>query len=116
MAMKKKFWWITAGVIAVVLIGGVIAARGRGNKPLAVQTAKADRQRIVQKVSATGKIEPKTKVDISADVSGKIERLGVIEGQSVQKGTFLIGLARDRYTAAVESAVANVSAAEANAT
>src|SRR6185295_1124772 len=82
---------------------------------MAVSTAKADRQKIVQKVSATGKIQPKTKVDISADVSGKIEKLAVVEGQWVKQGAFLVGLARERYVAAVESAVANVSAAKANA-
>jgi HlyD family secretion protein len=101
-------------VVAAVIVVAVVA-RGRADKPMAVQTAKADRQKIVQKVSATGKIQPKTKVDISADVSGKIERLPVVEGQWVEKGAFLIGLARERYAAAVESAVANVSASEANA-
>lgn len=114
--MKKRIWWIVAALAVVILIVGVVAARGRGQKPMAVQTAKADRQKIVQKVSATGKIQPKTKVDISADVSGKIEKLGVVEGQWVEKGAFLVGLARERYVAAVESAVANVSAAQANAT
>ena len=93
MAMKKKFWWMAAGAVAVlVLIGGAVA-RGRGAKPMAVQTSKVDRQKIVQKVNATGKIQPKTKVDISADVSGKIEKLAVVEGQWVEKGAFLVGLA-----------------------
>ena len=115
MAIKKRFWWITAGGIVAVLIVGGAVARGRGHKPTAVQTAKVDRQKIVQKVSATGKIQPKNKVDISADVSGKIEKLAVVEGQWVEKGAFLIGLARERYVAAVESGVANVSAAQANA-
>ena len=115
MAIKKRYWWMTAGVVAAALVVVGMVARGRGDKPMAVQTAKADRQKIVQKVSATGKIQPKTKVDISADVSGKIEKLAVVEGQWVDKGAFLIGLARERYAAAVESAVANVSASEANA-
>src|SRR5213593_1388509 len=115
MAMKKRFWWIIAGGVVVVLVIGGAVARARGHKPMVVQTAKADRQKIVQKVSATGKIQPKTKVDISADVSGKIEKLPVVEGQWVEKGAFLVGLARERFVAAVESAVANVSAAEANA-
>src|SRR5207247_6694781 len=88
MAMKRKFWLITGGVVVAVLIVGGVLARGRGHKPLAVQTARADRQKIVQKVSATGKIQPRTKVDISADVSGKIEKLGVVEGQWVDKGAF----------------------------
>jgi HlyD family secretion protein len=115
MAIRKRYWWIIAGVVVAAVIVVAMIARGRGDKPMAVQTAKADRQKIVQKVSATGKIQPKTKVDISADVSGKIEKLAVVEGQWVEKGAFLIGLARDRYAAAVESAVANVSASEANA-
>src|SRR5215212_13694 len=114
MAFRKKYAWIAAGVLVAVSIGGVFVARARSHKPMVVQTAKVDRQKIVQKVSATGKIQPKTKIDISADVSGKIERLGVVEGQWVEKGAFLVGLARDRYLAAVESAVANVSGAEAN--
>ena len=113
--MKKRLWWMVGGPVVVLLVVGVVVARGRAAKPLSVQTAHVDRQKIVQKVSATGKIQPKTKVDISADVSGKIERLGVVEGQWVEKGALLVQLARDRYDAAVESAVASVSAAEANA-
>jgi len=113
--IKKKVWWVIAGVVVAGLVAGAVVARSRSHKPIAVQTAKADHQKIVQKVSATGKIQPKTKVDISADVSGKIEKLAVVEGQWVEKGAFLIELARDRYLAAVESAVANVSASRANA-
>jgi HlyD family secretion protein len=73
------------------------------------------RQKIVQKVSATGKIQPKTKVEISADVSAKIIKLAVVEGQWVNKGAFLVGLDRERYMAAVDNAEAGVSSAEANA-
>jgi HlyD family secretion protein len=99
----------------VALIVGVLIARGRGHKPIAVQTAKADRQKIVQKVSATGKIQPKTQVEISADVSAKIMILPVVEGQWVNKGALLVSLDRERYVAAVESAEAAVRSAEANA-
>src|SRR5436190_6077772 len=114
MAIKKRFWWITAGGIVAVLIVGGAVARGRGHKPTEVQTAKVDRQKIVQKVSATGKIQPKTQVKISADVSAKIKRMSVVQGQWVNKGQFLVELDRERYLAAVESAEANVSSAQAN--
>src|SRR5439155_14750 len=50
-----------------------------------------------------------------ADVSAKLIKLPVVEGQSVKKGQFLAGLDRERYLAAVESAEASVSSAEANA-
>ena len=113
--MKKRPLIIGASIVVVIAAVSGFAMHSRGKKPTTVETAKAGRHRIVQRVSATGKIRPKTSVDISADVSAKILKLPVVEGQWVEKGTFLAELDRDRYLAAVESAVANVSSAEANA-
>lgn len=113
--MKKKPLYIGAAIVVVIAAIGGFAMRGRGEKPTVVQSAKASRHKIVQRVSATGKIRPKTSVDISADVSAKILALPVAEGQWVEKGTFLAQLDRARYLAAVESAEATVSSAEANA-
>ena len=113
--MKRKPLWIGIGVVVVVGALGGMTLKGRRAKPLEVQTGKVDRQKIVQTVSATGKIQPETQVEISADVSGKIIQLPVVEGQWVEKGTFLVGLDRERYVAAVERAEANVSSAQANA-
>ena len=113
--MKKKLLWTGA---AIVVVGAVIVGmtmRGGGDEALEVQTAKADRQKIVQKVSATGKVQPKVQVKISADVSAKITRLAVVEGQWVEKGAFLVELDRERYLASVESAEANVRSARADA-
>jgi len=115
MKMKKKPILIGAGILVVVAVVSGMALRGRGNKAPEVQTAKVARQKIVQKVNGTGKIQPKTQVEISADVSAKIIKLPVVEGQWVEKGAFLVGLARERYVAAVQSAEASVSSAEANA-
>jgi len=113
--MKKKPLIIGASSLVLLAAVAGFVIRGRGEKAMTVQTAKAERHRIVQKVSATGKIKPQTSVDISADVSAKILKLPVVEGQWVEKGTFLAGLDRDRYLAAVESAEANVSSVQANA-
>jgi len=113
--MKKKLLWVGLPVlVAGIVIGGMAMRRG-GTEALEVQTAKVDRQKIVQKVSATGKIQPKVQVKVSADVSAKITKLAVVEGQWVEKDTFLIELDRERYLAAVESAQANVRAAQSNA-
>lgn len=113
--MKRKRLWIGA---AVVVVGGVVAVaamRRGGDDPLEVQTGKVERRKIVQKVSATGKIQPKTQVKVSADVSAKITKLAVEEGEWVEEGAFLVELDRERYLAAVESAEANVRSAQANA-
>jgi HlyD family secretion protein len=116
MKIKRKPLLIGLGV--VLAAGGLLAAlalRGGGEEALEVQTAKVSREKIVQKVNGTGKIQPKTQVKVSADVSAKITKLAVVEGQWVEKGAFLLELDRERYLALVESAEANVRSAEANA-
>jgi len=116
MKKRKKLWiGVAAAAVLVVAAIGVIGLRGRRDTPLEVQTARVDRQKIVQKVSATGKIQPRTRVEISADVSARITALPVVDGQWVEKGTFLVGLDRERYQAAVESGEAAVRSAEAGA-
>lgn len=115
--MKKK--WILIGAAALVVVAGSIGAvsmKSRGQKTPEVQTARVTRQKIVQKVNGTGKIQPKVQVKISADVSARINKLAVVEGQSVEKGALLVELDRERYTAMVESAEASVRSANANAT
>ncbi len=114
--MKKKPLLIGAAIVVVVGAVSGIALRGGGEKILEVQTGKVRRQKIVQKVNATGKIQPKTQVKISADVSAKITKLAVVEGQWVEEGAFLVELDRERYIASVERAEANVRSAQANAT
>jgi HlyD family secretion protein len=114
--MRKKRILI-GGAIALVIFAAVavMGMRNRGETAVTVQTGKVSRQKIVQKVNGTGKIQPKTQVKISADVSAKITKLAVVEGQWVEKGTFLLELDRERYLALVESAEANVRSAEAEA-
>ena len=115
--MKRKALWFGIVIVPVIAAALLVSARSReGSKGLEVQTAKVSRQEIIQKVNATGRIEPKTQVKISADVSAKIKRLAVVEGQWVEKGALLVELDRERYLAMVESAEANVRSAEANAT
>ncbi len=113
--MKKRTLIIAAvGVIAALAVT-TLALQSRGAKPLEVQTAKASPQKVVQKANATGKVQPRTQVNISADVSARIMRLGVKEGDRVEKGQFLVELDREAYLAAVERAQANVRSADANA-
>ncbi|MBI4363984.1 MAG: efflux RND transporter periplasmic adaptor subunit [Candidatus Latescibacteria bacterium] len=113
--MKRKPLLIGAAIVVVGVVATAIVLGGRKNDALSVQTAKVDRQKIVQKVDATGKIEPKTQVKISADVSAKITKLAVVDGQWVEKGALLVQLDRERYVALVESAEANVRSTQANA-
>jgi HlyD family secretion protein len=102
-------------VVVVAIAGLTLASRSRGVEGIAVEIEQAGRRQVVQTVNATGKIQPMIQVNISADVSAKITRLEVEEGDWVERGTLLIELDRERYLASVESAEANLSAAQANA-
>jgi HlyD family secretion protein len=113
----KKRTLIAAIVIAVAVIGGGVYkfTKGDDKKPQEVETSPVKRATIVQKVNGTGKIQPNTEINISADVSAKITRLDVKEGDHVEKGQFLVELDREKYLANVQSQQANVRSAEANA-
>jgi len=113
--MKKIV--IATIVIALLVAGGfyVKSQKGNENKATEIETTKVTHAKIIQKVNATGKIQPKTKVNISADVSAKIIALHVKEGDWVEKGKLLVELDKERYLASVESQEANVRSAQANA-
>jgi HlyD family secretion protein len=112
----KKLLLIGLPIVLVVLIAAVtLGTRSRGAEGIEVEVEPIGRRQVVQTVTATGKIQPMVQVNISADVSAKITRLGVEEGDWVEQGALLVELDRERYLAAVESAEANLSAAQANA-
>ena len=116
MTKKKKALAIGLPVVVVIVVAGLtLASRNRGVEGIEVQIEDAGRRKVVQTVNATGKIQPMIQVNISADVSAKITRLEVEEGDWVERGTLLVELDRERYLATVASAEANLSAAQANA-
>lgn len=70
---------------------------------------------LVASVTASGQVEPRTKVDVAADISGRIVRLAVKEGQVVKRGDFLLQIDPAQYEAAVQRAEAALSSAKAQA-
>ncbi len=112
--MKRKTLWIGVGALLTAVVAGAFVISGSDDELLEVQTATVARETIIQKVNATGRIQPKTQIRISADVSARITVLHVKEGQWVEKGALLVELDRERYMAAVESAEATVRSAQAN--
>jgi HlyD family secretion protein len=62
-------------------------------------------------VSASGKIEPKRSVNISADTMGRVTNLAVNEGDIVKRGQFLLQIDPRNFRSAVERGEASVQAA-----
>ncbi|GAB4341599.1 MAG: efflux RND transporter periplasmic adaptor subunit [Calditrichia bacterium] len=112
---KKKVILFAIGLIVITVVVLAALRSGDKEKALAVNTEKVKRQVIVETVTATGRIQPKTQVKISADVGAKIVELAVKEGDWVEKGQLLCRLDQERFKAAVESAEANLRSYEANA-
>src|SRR5207247_8244369 len=69
----------------------------------------------VAAVTASGKIQPKKKVDISADITGRITRIAVREGDLVTKGQFLLQIDPTIYQANLEQAEATLASSQAAA-
>lgn len=111
--MKKRWIWIAAGALLVVVLVIANMARSSGGKVEPVQLAKVRMEDVTSRVKAPGKIEPKTQVKISADVPGKVIHLAVEEGDAVRKGQLLLQLDDTQYRSTWSQARAALASARA---
>ena len=111
MSRKRKIA-IGAGVLVVL---AVVAASlgGSDGDEIGVRVEEVSRQDLVARVTATGHVEPKTSIDISADVSGRIVQLTVEEGDDVEEGQLILVIDPARFEAAVDRAEAGLADAQA---
>jgi HlyD family secretion protein len=110
MSTKKKVL-IVVGVVVGIGVLGALTVRGGAQKGVEVRTEEVARRDLVAVVTASGKIEPVRKVDISADISGRVVQVAVEEGQWVERGALLIRLDPSAFQAAVRRAEASVAQA-----
>ena len=110
--MNKNAFLILGGVILALVVVAVV--RG-GNRELpVVSTDTVQARDIVERVSASGKIQPEIEVKITAEVNGQIIDLPVKEGDVVEKGDLLVQLNPDIYEAALLRAEASLNSARSN--
>jgi len=110
MSRNKK---ILIGLGIVVALGGIAFANVKFKRQDGiVVNVEAIKKRDLQAiVSASGKIQPQRLVNISADTMGKVTDLKVEEGQSVQKGQFLLQIDPRNLTTAYNQTQASLAAA-----
>jgi HlyD family secretion protein len=111
---NKKIYWILGGVV-VLLLAAVWIKGGSRPDALEVSFDKVERRTIQERVSASGRIYPRTEVKVSSDVSGEVIELLVEEGDTVREGQLLAKIDPDAYTSAVERGEASVLTAKAQA-
>jgi HlyD family secretion protein len=105
---------LVIGVLALAAGGGIAYTVNQKKKAgTEVRLEQVTRRDLVSAVTASGKIEPQTSVDISADITGRIIRIAVEEGDLVRKGQFLVQIDPVQYQAAVSRAEGVVSSTQA---
>jgi HlyD family secretion protein len=105
--MKKPLIIIAAAVVVAVII--FASVRGGGTKGEPVYVEPVTQRNIQAIVTAPGEVNPKVKVNISAYIIAKIDKLYFNEGDAVKKGQRLVDLERTAYQAAYARAAAAVS-------
>src|SRR5437764_4374796 len=100
---------------SVVLVGAAVAGANlyyRRDNGLTVTTEVIKARDLEAVVSASGKIQPKRLVNISADTPGRVVNLAVNEGDRVKKGEFLLQIDPKSLRTRVDSGTASLQAAQ----
>jgi HlyD family secretion protein len=122
MKSKKILRYVIILAVVFVILAIVGKKVGWFGKEEVVKVAieKAEKRRIIETITANGKIQPDMEVKLSPEVSGEIVELNVIEGDQVNKGKLLVKIkpdtyisGRDRVEAALNSAKSRLAQAEA---
>ena len=115
--MKRKTVLIILAVILLIIIliiGKKAGWFGEENSAINVETQKVIPTTLIQKVSATGKIQPELEIKLSSEVSGEIIELPVKEGQMVKKGDLLVRINPDIYQSVVKRSAASLETVRAS--
>ena len=108
--LRKKWFWIV--VVLIVIAGGAAAAFARrGDQGVTVTVETIQKRDLDAIVSASGKIDPKKTVNISAQTMGRVTQLAVKEGDRVRAGQFLLQIDPVNAEAAVRRDIAGVAGA-----
>ncbi len=101
--------------LGIILLGGAIVGANfyfRKEKGVTVTVEAIKARDLEAIVSASGKIQPKRLVNMSADTSGRVVNLAVNEGDRITKGQFLLQIDPKSLRTRVDSGAASLEAAE----
>ena len=116
MKSKKTFRYLFIATVVFILIAVIGKKAGWFGKEEVVKitTEKGQNRRIVEIITANGKIQPEKEVKLTPDVSGEIVELHVKEGDNVDQGVLLLKIKPDTYVSMRDRAEAAVNSSKAN--
>ena len=110
---------VKLGIFGLIIVGagilGTVAAKKRGNKATEVRMEAVEKRDLVASVTASGQVRAQMKVDVAADITGRITRLAVKEGDNVVKGQLLLQIDPQEFEAALQRSEAQLANAKASA-
>jgi len=104
-------------IIGVVLVAAAVVGANlyfKKDQGLTVSTEVVKTRDLEAIVAASGKIQPKRLVQISADTPGRVVNLAVNEGDRIKKGQFLLQIDPKSLRTRVDSNAASLGAAQAS--
>ncbi|WP_438362676.1 efflux RND transporter periplasmic adaptor subunit [Phocaeicola coprophilus] len=110
---KLKTWLMLTAICAIGATSCKTETKQNESKNYKLQTARADTDKEIT-TAYSASIEGMQDIDIYPQVAGYIEKLNVSEGDIVRKGEILFVIDQVPYKAALQTAIANVEAAQAN--
>jgi len=96
---RRKKTIIFLGIVLVIALIVIFNLRSNRESSVKVTVEKVKKQNLTSVISASGEIKPKKNINISAHVPGRIDKLGVKEGDRVKAGAFLLKLDSTQYEA-----------------
>ena len=105
--MTKRTKFIVIGAVVVVAGGLAFMQYKKGSKKgTEVRVEAVEKRDLVASVTASGQVTPRTKVDLSADITGKIVALNVKMGDIVRKGQLVLQIDPQQFESQVQRAEA----------
>ena len=109
--MKNKKIWIGIGCVAVIAVVIWLLSGGKKEEKVEFETAKVERQDIRTSITATGTIEPVTRVTVGTQVSGIVAKLYVDYNSVVKRGQVIAELDKTNLTSELNKAKADLNSA-----
>ena len=109
--MKKV--WIPLLIILILAIW-FLNSRSGSDDVISIDAEKVELRTIVQKINASGKIQPEESVQITSTITGWITEITVIEGDTVEPGQHLISIDEKQIRPRYNNALSQVKSSEAN--
>ena len=111
--LKKKKIWIPGLILLTSTVWFFMKKSGSDNI-IFVNAEKIELRTIVQKINASGKIQPEESVQITSTITGWITEITVMEGDTVEPGQHLISIDEKQIRPRYNNALSQVKSSEAN--